>query len=289
METAAPPTTLPAAIAAALADPAPPRRRTVVAAGLRWATSTWGDPTSSPLLLLHGVTSDAGIWWRVAPALAAGGRRAIAIDMPGHGLTGGWTGRHRFIETARDVGAFIRAANLDRDDLVVVGHSWGAMVTAHLPAAGVRPASLVLVDPPARTRAELEAMTREPTEQPYRTLGEARAAVRAANPTWSDGDVEAKARGLRRFDPDAVRASLLENGTWDAGLGALRRPEAVGIPAWLIRGEWASGGLIPDDRVPGIAAQLGPDHLCTIRGAPHSPQRTHPAETVAAILRALEG
>ena len=41
------------------------------------------------------------------------------------------------------------------------------MVTAHLPGAGIRPATIVLVDPPYLTLAQLEALTREPTERPY--------------------------------------------------------------------------------------------------------------------------
>jgi hypothetical protein len=38
-----------------------------------------------------------------------------------------------------------------------------------------------------------------------------------------------------------------------------------------------------------IRRQLGADRVIVIRGAPHSPQRTHPQETVAAILRAIGG
>ncbi len=283
------PTGLPAPVAEALAQPEAPRRGAVEAAGYGWATATWGEPADPPLLLVHGVTSDAGIWWRVGPALAAAGRHVVAFDMPGHGLTGGWRGRHRFAETAADIAAFVRAAGLERDDLAVLGHSWGAMVVAHLPEAGIRPATLVLLDPPALTMAQMEALMRDPTERPYAALGEALAAVRTAYPGWSDGDVTAKAEALCRFDPEAVRAILLDNGTWDAGLAPLGRAAAAAIPTWLVRGEWASGCLVPDELVPGIEARLGAGRVITIRGGPHSPQRTHPAETVAAVLRALDG
>jgi pimeloyl-ACP methyl ester carboxylesterase len=126
------------------------------------------------------------------------------------------------------------------------------------------------------------------TERPYESLDEARAAVRLANPEWTDGDVEAKAVALTEFDADTVLAVLLQNGDWDAGLAALARPEAMRIPAWLIAGEWASGCFIPDPAIPIIERQLGADRVTVIRGAPHSPQRTHPAESVAAILRAID-
>lgn len=278
---------LPPAVAAALDQHAAGTPGLVDVDGAGWATLTWGRADDPSLLLVHGVTSNAGIWWRVAPALAAAARRVIAVDMPGHGQTAGWRGRHRFDETAADLAGFIRAAGLDRPDLAVVGHSWGAMVTAHLPGAGIRPASLVLLDPPALTLGRLRAQTEQPTELPYATLAGATATVRTTNPTWSDGDVEAKALSLTQFNPAAVLAVLLENGAWDGGMAALRRPEAAGIAAWLIRGEWASGGLIPDGKVPSMVRQLGGEHVITIEGAPHSPQRTHIEATVLAILRAV--
>jgi pimeloyl-ACP methyl ester carboxylesterase len=279
---------LPTAVAAALQRPTAGERNRVDVNGLSWATLSCGSPGDPPMLLVHGVTSEALTFWRIGPALAATGRRVIAVDLPGHGLTGGWSGRHRFAQTAQDLAGFIRAAGLDRTDLVVLGHSWGGMVVAGLPAAGIRPAVLILLDPPAQTRDELEWMTRDPSEVPYPTLAEARAAIRAANPSWADGDVDAKAQGVNHFDAQAVLAILLENGDYDAGLAALSDPAAAGIPVWFIRGEFSTGGLIPEEFVPRLVARVGADHVLTIADGPHSPQRTHPEATLVAILRALD-
>src|ERR687897_1911830 len=112
--------TLPAAVEATLADPKGGERITVEAAGIPWSALVWGDPVARPLLLIHGVTSSAAIWWRIGPALAATGRRVVAVDQAGHGRTGHWQRHHRFRDNAADVAAFIRAANLWRDDLQVV-------------------------------------------------------------------------------------------------------------------------------------------------------------------------
>ena len=133
--------TLPIAVAAALDAPTAGDRLAVDAAGIRWSAIAWGDPAARPLLLIHGVTSSAATWWRVGPALAASGRRVIAVDLPGHGRTGQWLGHHRFRDNAADVAAFARAAGLATDTFQVVGHSWGAMTAAALPAAGLRPNS----------------------------------------------------------------------------------------------------------------------------------------------------
>jgi pimeloyl-ACP methyl ester carboxylesterase len=288
---------------AALADPPAGEEGVIGARGEWWPTLSWGRPTDPPLLLVHGVTSNAGIWWRVGPALAAAGFRVTAVDMPGHGRaprrgTEVWpTQFTRFIDTAHALARFIRAAGLAgaagaegaiaAPELKVVGHSWGAMVAAHLPAAGLAPGTLVLLDPPVVTRAGMVAITEQPTERPYDSLEEAVAVVRSENPTWSDGDVLAKARSLTEFNADLVLAVLRGNGDWDGGLAALRHPNGAATSSWLIRGEEATGGLIPDSTVPAIEAQLGAERVITIVGGPHSPQRTHPEATILAILRAL--
>lgn len=282
-------TDLPPAVAAALASPSDGVRGDVDAAGTRWPTISWGDGSMPPVLLVHGVTSNAGIWWRVGPAIAAAGRHVVAVDMPGHGHTARGPRSHRFLDTATELAAFTRAAGLDVPGLAVVGHSWGGMVTAHLPAAGLAPRTLVLLDPPWLTLERLRALTQSPTERTYDTVADAAAAIRRENPTWPDGDVHAKAVALTEFNPQLVLDVLLRNGGWDAGMAALRHPNAAGIDAWLIRGEWGTGGFIPDSRVPRIESQLGAEHVITIEGAPHSPQRTHPETTVLAILRALGG
>ncbi|HET7181036.1 MAG TPA: alpha/beta fold hydrolase, partial [Candidatus Limnocylindrales bacterium] len=199
---------LPPTVADALAAPGPGDRGEVDADGLRWPTLSWGgrrvDPMRPPVLLVHGVTSNAGIWWRIAPAIAAAGRHVVAVDMPGHGRTAPAARSHLFLDTAKELAAFVRAAGLDIPELAVVGHSWGGMVTAHLPAAGLTPRTLILLDPPSLTLERLRALTESPTERDYATLEDSTTAVRAANPTWSDGDVSAKAQALTEFNPQLV-------------------------------------------------------------------------------------
>jgi pimeloyl-ACP methyl ester carboxylesterase len=280
---------LPPAVAEALAHPMAGRRGTVSAAGIPFATLEWGEAGDPPVVLIHGVTSLAGIWWRIGPGLAAAGYHVIAIDLPGHGATGTWTGRHRFADTAADLAAFIDAAGLDASELRVVGHSWGALAAAHLPAAGVRPRVLVLLDPPALPVAMMATMTVDPVERHYDDLVEATRAIRSVYPSWSEGDIVAKAEGLATFEESAVRAVLLDNGDWDGGLAALGDPRAAGVAAWLVRGEIATGGMLPDAALPAFAGIIGADHVLTIGGGPHSPQRTHPEATLVALLRALGG
>jgi pimeloyl-ACP methyl ester carboxylesterase len=282
------PASLPPAVAAAIVAAPPGERGTTEASGIPFAWEAWGDPAAPPVLLVHGVTSSGRTFWRLGPGLAAAGRWTVAIDLPGHGRTGHWTGRHRFRATAADVAAFARASALDRSGLAVLGHSWGAMIAAALPAAGLRPDRLILLDPPAVPRAGMAAMTRDPVERHYDDPDEALRVIGAAYPSWTAGDVAAKAEGLHLVDEAAARAVLLENGDWDGGLADLADPAAAGVDTWIVRGDPATGGLTPDAALPSLAAIVGASRILTIAGGPHSPQRTRIEATTLALLRALD-
>lgn len=275
-------------VAAALAAPPPPAEASVDAAGISFHALAWGAADAPPLLLLHGVTSSARTWWRIGPALAAAGFWVVAPDLPGHGETRRWLGHHRFRDNAADLIEFVRAEALERPDLRIVGHSWGAMTAAAMPAAGLVPARLVLIDPPAVPLAAIAAMLEDPVEGAYDDMEAAVHAIGGLYPTWPYGDVIAKAEGLTQFDVAAVRDVLTRNGDWDGGLGALADPAARDVPTWLIRGDPAFGGYVPDDLVPDFESRLGADRIITIAGAQHSPQRTHPEALVLVLLRALQ-
>ncbi len=279
---------LPSDVAAVLNDPAAPELGMVEAAGIPFATRSWGDPAAAPLLLIHGITASSRIWWRIGPALAVGlGRRVVAVDQAGHGRTVRWTGHHRFADNAADVAAFARAAGLARPGLRVVGHSWGGMTAAALPRAGLIPARLVLLDPPAIPASALATMLDDPVERHYDDVDEAIRALGRLHPTWSYGDVAAKAEALTQFDEPAVRAVLTENGDWDGGLAALADPAAADVPVWLVRGDPASGGLMPDEEAVRMSVRIGPDRVITIAGGTHSPMRVLPEASTLALLLAL--
>jgi pimeloyl-ACP methyl ester carboxylesterase len=279
------------AVAAALDGPGEPEERVIEAAGIPFHALVWGEPEATPVVLVHGITSSARTWWRVGPAIAAAGCRVIAPDLPGHGHTGHWIGHPKLADTAADLVAFSRAILPDAEPATVrvVGHSWGAMTAAWLPAVGFGAGRIVLLDPPALTLATLRQILADPSDRRYDDVNTAMAVLGRVNPTWAYGDVAAKAEALTQFDEPAVRAILTENGDWDAGLAALADPAARDVQFRVIRGDPAAGGMIPDALWPGFIARVGAEHVATIRGGPHSPQRTHAAETTCALLHALFG
>jgi hypothetical protein len=86
-----------------------------------------------------------------------------------------------------------------------------------------------------------------------------------------------------------VRAILLDNGDWDGGLAGLTDPRSAGVETWIVRGESASGGMLPDAALAAFVGRIGADHILTIEHGAHSPQRMHPEATLVALLRALRG
>src|SRR5262245_50504721 len=187
-----------------------PSRGYLQAGTTRLAYLDWGGQ-GAPLLLLHGITSSARSWWRVAPALAAQGYHVYALDLPGHGESAE-TSDHRIANIAALVGAAIRAIGLDRPTLI--GHSWGG-ATALALAGDDRSllARVALVDPALR-------MSRVTAEErlPFFLQGVgdppevALPAVRAANPDWHECDFLWKGEAFQQCRAAAVRGLFLESG-----------------------------------------------------------------------------
>lgn len=121
----------------------PARDAFVTLRGLRFHYREYGqgDP---PVVLLHGVASNARIWLTAGPLLAEQ-YRVFALDQRGHGESDKPDDGYDFATVAGDLAAFIDALGLERP--VVAGHSWGGNVA--LEYAARHPAALsglVLVD-----------------------------------------------------------------------------------------------------------------------------------------------
>ncbi len=86
---------------------------------------SWNAASSGvPVVLVHGLASNARIWEKVAPFLVDGGLASYALDLRGHGLTDKPDSDYGFDTYYRDLSAFMDALNLEKP--LLVGHSWGA-------------------------------------------------------------------------------------------------------------------------------------------------------------------
>lgn len=188
-----------------------PSRGQVQAGSMTFSYLEWGE-RGAPLLLLHGITSSARGWWRVAPELVALGYHVYALDMPGHGQS-----QLADVHQIDQIASRIRQA-LDELQLVkpvVIGHSWGGAVALQL-AASTAVARIVLVDPLLELSSERGAL-RLPTYlegvgvAPELTLP----ALRAANPDWHGCDLVWKGEALQQCRADAVRGLFIGSGDWN--------------------------------------------------------------------------
>jgi pimeloyl-ACP methyl ester carboxylesterase len=121
----------------------------VLVNGLRLHGLRWDDlGRGHPVLLLHGLASNARIWERTAPALAEGGLAPVAIDLRGHGLSDKPDTGYDLTTISAELCALLR--DLDLKSPILAGHSWGAGLALHLAASdlegGYAPAALVLID-----------------------------------------------------------------------------------------------------------------------------------------------
>jgi pimeloyl-ACP methyl ester carboxylesterase/stress response protein SCP2 len=119
-----------------------------------------GDPDAPAVVLLHGGGSSAATWNRLAIALAAAGRRGIAIDLRGHGGSAR-TPAYPLTAFCDDVLGVLDVLGLDR--IALVGHSLGAHT-----------ASLIAQQQPERVThlvlEELPAPARDPAERQRRSI-----------------------------------------------------------------------------------------------------------------------
>lgn len=113
--------------------------------GNRIAASSFGPATGSPVLMVGGMGQTRHSWQRAAQAIAEGGRRAITLDLRGHGESD-WAadGDYGFPAMSGDLVAVARSIG---EPCVLVGASLGGKVV--LAAAGygaARIAGVVMVD-----------------------------------------------------------------------------------------------------------------------------------------------
>ncbi|MEY1554143.1 alpha/beta fold hydrolase [Yoonia sp. R2331] len=226
------------------------------------------------LLLLHGVGLRAEAWGAQIDALA-GAFRVIAVDLPGHGESGGVVD-----DLARVAGEL--AASLDAPALVA-GHSMGAMIA--LEVASRHPGKLCGVaalnaiferDPVASAAVQARAAALDgvsavdPALTLQRWFGEADSAERRACEAW-----------LRGVDPAAYRAAYSAFAQGDGPAPAAL--QGLDCPALFMTGaeepnstpamSRAMAGLAPKGRaviVPGAAHMMPMTHADAVTRALHA-------------------
>jgi pimeloyl-ACP methyl ester carboxylesterase len=167
---------------------------------LEWRPAESGDSPHEPsLFLLHGLSSNARVWARVARLLPV--RRIVALDQRSHGPSDRPDSGYTLDEVVADAAHTIRELELGRP--LVAGHSWGAATALALAATHPELASgLVVVDGPTSSFSrfmtwEQASERMQPPLPVYHDLGEATAAQAGIlGEAWGEDLAEFVSAGL---------------------------------------------------------------------------------------------
>jgi pimeloyl-ACP methyl ester carboxylesterase len=203
---------------------------TVEGAGVPLAYEERG--AGRPVLLVHGVASDAQGLAPIAEALSCEAR-AIAYDRRGYGASGAPEpyGGTTVEEQAEDAAALLRA--LDAAPAIVAGDGFGALVALDLMKRHAGLLSAAVLSNPA-----LFALVPEATELLSAQRAEIEEAVRAGGPAagveaWLGGRVSREALARAREAHRAFFADYAGLATWPVSRRELR---ALAVPAVVLTG-----------------------------------------------------
>lgn len=136
-------------------------RQVTLGGNIRLRVAEAGDPAAPPVLLLHGWGASIYMWRAWFARLAEAGRRPIAIDLPGHGLSDKPDDDSTYrlaslVATVRDV---LDVAELSSVD--VVAQSMAGTIALELLLTGEpRIRRLALINPACFGRIRLQALGR---------------------------------------------------------------------------------------------------------------------------------
>lgn len=242
-------------------------RRWDVVAGRRWhAVEEWpAREAGPPVVLVHGYGVSSSYLAPLTLAIAAGGQRAIAPDLPGFGRS---ERPRRALDTgelARALEGWLAALALDRERPVLLGNSYGCQVVAELAARRPGPArAVVLVGP-----------TVDPATRPAWRL-----ALRLLR------DVPREPPAIVPLQiPDYLRAGprrALATARHALAFRIEARIPALVVPTLVVHGE--RDPLVSDAWCRWLVDRLPQGELAVVRGGAHAVHYSHPAE-VASIVR----
>ena len=246
------------------------RRAVVTVAGRPAAYLDAGG--GRPVVLVHGAGGRGEVW---TPQLAGLGdaARLLAVDLPGHGATGGH-GCLSVDEYAAWVLGLLDAVGLER--VVFGGHSMGGAIAQTIALGHPdRLAGLVLVGTGARLRVLARILELFRDDPP---AGASLVASLAYSPLTSPGAVVEAERGLRTTPPPVTLGDFLACDRFDvmAKLGTVRTPTLVVVGR--------DDRLTPPNYAAFLARVIPGARLVEIEAAGHFPQLEQPA-TVNAALR----
>ncbi|MGD9530725.1 alpha/beta fold hydrolase [Pseudonocardia sp.] len=265
----------------------------VAAGAVTLSARSWPGGGARPVLLVHGLSSNARLWDEVAGRLAADEHPVVAVDLRGHGASADVPdpdgGPGPTLQAALDLAGVCAGLG----EPVVAGQSWGGNVVLQL--AADRPDlvhGLALVDggwlhladrwPTAEAAWEVLA----PPDFDGLKLGDLRERLVGMHQDWSSAAIDATLANLHPDDPvrprltrgrhRAIVTSMVEHRPRDL------YPRVTCRTLLLAALPGAGGRALVDE----AAAALPSAELVEFPGADHDLHAQHP-DRVAALIGGL--
>ena len=256
-------------------------------------------PAKLPVIAIHGLTRNSADFGTIAPLIAQSGRRVLAVDVRGRGLSDRAPDPMTYqpLNYAHDILALMEQAGIAR--AVFLGTSMGGLITMALAAIRSKVIAAAIVNdvgPEVAKEglARIAAYSGQPVDTP--TWAEAAAWVKQHNavafPHYTDADWDAFARRVFRigsegspeldYDPDiampirAAGAKALVPNLWPM-FSRLTRAR----PVLLVRGE--TSDLLSEAIAAKMKKRAPKMDFVEVPGVGHAPMLDEP-EAKAAIF-----
>ncbi len=194
----------------------PTRSRVKVADGVELSVITSGlDGPLTPVLMVHGLASNARLWDGVAAALSDTGHPVAAVDQRGHGHSSKPDHGYDFETVTADLVALIDQLGWSDRPPMVAGQSWGGNVVLDL--AANRPGSVSAITLVDGGTIELSARfadwpTAESAMAPPVLLGtphqQFEEMLRRYHPDWPESGIVGSLANMEVLDDGTIRPWL---------------------------------------------------------------------------------
>jgi 3-oxoadipate enol-lactonase len=263
---------------------------TTTANGITIGYDDQGDPSGTPVLLVHGHPFNRSMWAPQASALTAAGYRVIAPDLRGYGETSVVPGITLLEVFARDLAALLDHLGLDR--VVLGGLSMGGQIVMEFCrlfpgwVAGLLLADTFAASETPAGRASRNAMAdRLLAEGMDGYASEVIAKMVAPDNVTALPEVAAHVLAMMRSTAPAGAAAALRGRAERQDYRDLLTE--VAVPALVMVG--TDDEYTPVSDAEFLHRQIGGSVLTVIDGAGHLPNLERPAEFNAALLKFLAG
>jgi pimeloyl-ACP methyl ester carboxylesterase len=191
-----------------------PSQEHITLRGIRHRLTRWGEPSGSPIVLLHGWL-DTGATWQFLVDCLPPSWSFVALDWRGYGGSAWVPGGYWFPDYLADLEALLTHV-CPESRARIIGHSMGGNVAALY--GGIRPQRLEWLvnlegmglsrtdasSAPDRYAQWLDELRTPPPERRYPTAARLAAVLRARNPRLTSDRAEFLAEAWTRPDGDAV-------------------------------------------------------------------------------------